>query len=93
MNRSINSIAIGLILIFVIQVISLVGRLSNITFIVDDNIVSTPPINISLYIIPAIFILYGIITMFLKSIKKLINDNYTHILKKSNNKNVQSTNL
>lgn len=69
MNRSFNSIAIGLILIFIIQALSSVIKLSNITFIIDDKVLSNPPINITLYIIPTLFISYGILNAFLEKNK------------------------
>ncbi|GAA0321313.1 hypothetical protein [Oceanobacillus sp. FSL W7-1293] len=66
MSKSISSIAIGLILIFVIQMVSLVGMMFGVTFFVEGEEVSSPPISFSMYLIPIAFILFGIINFFIK---------------------------
>jgi hypothetical protein len=62
-------ISIGLILIFVIQVLIYLASLSGVTFMVEGETVSYPPINLLMYIIPGVFILGGVLMMFFGKLK------------------------
>ncbi|MCU5434433.1 hypothetical protein OCF16_15270, partial [Bacillus mobilis] len=59
MNKSVFLISIGFVLIFIIQVMHFLSKLSEITFMKDGEIVSGPDIGITMYIIPALFLIFG----------------------------------
>ncbi|KYG28117.1 hypothetical protein [Alkalihalobacillus trypoxylicola] len=64
MDRMFKCFAIGLILIFVIQVLHFFAVLSDTTFIRNGEVVASP-INFTYFIIPTIFFSSGIIIFYL----------------------------
>lgn len=59
LNKSVFLISIGFVLIFIIQVMHFLSKLSGITFMKEGEVVSGPDIGITMYIIPALFLLFG----------------------------------
>lgn len=53
------SLAVGLVLIFVIQILNFLTNLLGVTFIKDGKVIETP-IHFGMYIIPLIFVATGI---------------------------------
>ncbi len=64
LNKSIFLISIGFVLIFIIQVMHFLSKLSGITFMKEGEVVSGPDIGITMYIIPALFLLFGFYSFF-----------------------------
>ncbi|MFC4402500.1 hypothetical protein [Gracilibacillus xinjiangensis] len=64
-NKGINLIALGLVLIFISQMIKEILRFSGITYMSDGQFLSGPPISTSIYFIPAILIAGGVVILLL----------------------------